>query len=273
MAADRLQGTTKDWHIQRHYEAAPLERDGKLVPRGFDVLQGSYTTFRNPLTQVPIGRRGNVTLRVSREGISSDTPSEHLEYLVITDPIPSGATVIEDSIQGGFQRYEISPGAITFYVGNQQYVSGITYSLHGFLPGQYRAAPAVVRDAYRPDLFAVHQSQTLSVLPVGSQSADAYRLTPRELLELGKWHFQRNEFAQAAEHLNELVSKWNLKPEVLQEATRMLLDAHLQIGPPAQVVRHFEVIKERWPEMEIPYEKILKIGDAYHGMGEYERAT
>ncbi len=110
------------------------------------------------------------------------------------------------------------------------------------------------------------------MLPLGEQSSDVYRLSPRELYELGKWHFGRGEMQAAIGHLTELVEKWNLDAKVYQDATRMLLDAHLQIGPPRQVVRHFEVIKERWPEMEIPYDKILEIGAAYHDMGEYERS-
>ena len=52
----------------------------------------------------------------------------------------------------------------------------------------------------------------------------------------------------------------------------MLLDAHLELGPPHEVVKYFEIVKEKWPEIEIPFDKIVKIGDAYHAMGEYERS-
>ena len=31
-----------------------VEVDGREVARGFDILQGSYTTFTNPLTQLPV---------------------------------------------------------------------------------------------------------------------------------------------------------------------------------------------------------------------------
>ena len=63
-----------------------------------------------------------------------------------------------------------------------------------------------------------------------------------------------------------------MKPDIYKDATRMLLDSHLEIGPAHRVVQHFEVIKERWPDVEISYDKILKIGAAYHDMGEYERS-
>ena len=52
----------------------------------------------------------------------------------------------------------------------------------------------------------------------------------------------------------------------------MLLDVHLELGPPAKVVRYFEIIKEKWPAEEIPFAKIVKVGAAYHEMGEYERS-
>ncbi len=120
VAADRLMSTTKDWRVQRFYEAAPLERDGKPVNRGFDVLQGSYTSFRNELNELPVGRRGHVTLNVWRPGVGSNVSPDQLEYLVVTEPLPSGVSVIEDSVSGGFERFEITPGAITFFIGNRR---------------------------------------------------------------------------------------------------------------------------------------------------------
>ena len=73
-------------------------------------------------------------------------------------------------------------------------------------------------------------------------------------------------------HLTELVEKWNLRPEVYKDAVEMLLDIHLEIGPPAKIVHYFEIIKEKWPNEEIPFAKIVKVGAAYHEMGEYERS-
>ncbi len=53
----------------------------------------------------------------------------------------------------------------------------------------------------------------------------------------------------------------------------MLLDVHLTTGPAGEVVRYFEIIKEKWPDLEIPFDKIMKVAAAYHDIGEYERAT
>ncbi|HVX09744.1 MAG TPA: tetratricopeptide repeat protein [Pirellulales bacterium] len=270
--ADKLQSTTKNWLVRRYYEPAPREFDGEAIPRGFDVVQGAFTTFRNPLTQLPVGQRGHVEIHVSRANLRGDTPDEKVEYLVVTEPLPAGVTVIEQSVTGSFERFELAPGQITFFVGSQKYPGAIGFDVHGYLPGAYRAGPTAVRNAYRPEQLAVADSRQLAVLRLGERSQDEYRLSPRELFEFGKRHFAKHEWQAAATHLNELVSKWQLQPQFYQEAARMLLDVHLELGVDAEIVRWFELIKEKWPDVELPFEKILRVAAAYDKIGEYERS-
>jgi hypothetical protein len=120
--------------------------------------------------------------------------------------------------------------------------------------------------------MAVAKPLSLRVLAAGEPSRDAYRMSPRELYELGRRHFDQRRLAPAGKHLGELVEHWNLRPEFYKEAVRMLLDVHLDQGPPSQVVRYFEVIIEKFPDLEIPFAKLLQVGDAYHQIGEYERS-
>ena len=90
MAADKLKSTTTAWRVARHYQPAPLELDGQVIPRGFGgVLSGSYKSFRNPLTQLPVGRRGQIELIVHRANTGSSIRDEQFEYLVITEPLPA----------------------------------------------------------------------------------------------------------------------------------------------------------------------------------------
>ena len=85
-----------------------------------------------------------------------------------------------------------APGAITFYVGNRRYLGTIHYELCGYVPGKYRAAPTVVRNAHRPEQLAGRRAQAAGRAAAGRrQPADAYRLTPQELYELGKRHFEQ----------------------------------------------------------------------------------
>src|SRR5262249_4271740 len=162
-----------------------------------------------------------------------DTADEQIEYLVITEPIPAGSTVIENSISGNFDRYELTPTGITFYVGARRDVGVIGYDLHGYLPGKYRATPTIVRNAYRPDQMAVAKPQTLTVLPLGAKSSDNYRRSPRELYELGKRHFDRGQLELAAPYLQELFTNWNLGGDFYKETVRMLLDVSLAANKPA----------------------------------------
>ncbi|NUQ64841.1 MAG: tetratricopeptide repeat protein [Pirellulales bacterium] len=269
--ADKLRSTTTDWRVDRTYEPAPLVRDGKEIPRGFDILAGSYQRYRNTMTQLPVGERGLVRLVISRNSLS-DTPAEHLEYLAVTEPVPAGAAVAEGSIQGNVEHYEIQPGAITFYLSKHRSTSTVDYQLYGYLPGTYAVAPTVVRNVHRPEQIAVAPPKALTVLPAGAKSSDPYRLTPQELFALGKLAFERNDLAAAQGHLTELITKWNVNRDVYKPAVTMLLDAHLTLGPAAKIVHYFEVVKERWPDEQIPFAKIMKVAAAYHEIGEYERS-
>ncbi len=272
VAADKLQSTVKEWTVTREYEPAPQELDGQEIPRGFGILQGSYSSFRNPLTQLPVGKRGQVTLDLRRNNIPANTPEDQIEYLVVTEPLPGGTTVVESSIKGGFERFDVTPGAITFYIGSRQYVETIRFDVHGYTPGVYKAGPTVMRNAYRPEQLAVSKTKTLTVLPLGGKSADEYKLSPQELYEFGKRHFAKQEYVTAGNHLSDLLAKWNVNGETYKESARMMLDIRLQTGPPSEIVRYFEIIKEKWPDLEISFEKITKVAAAYHEIGEYERS-
>ena len=273
VAADKLKSTTQNWTVKRHYEPAPLEFDGQEIPRGFGVLQGSYTTFRNPLTQLPVGRRGHVELEIWRSNVPANAPEEQVEYLVVTEPLPAGVTVIENSIAGGFERLRDRP--------RQHHVLHRQPGLHR--PDPLRRARLSAgqlsrradRDPQRLSARANGGGRAARSWPCCRWAARApIRIGSRRksCYELGKRHFDKREFKHAGANLGELLAKWNVNPEAYKEAARMLLDIHLETGPPAEIVRYFEIIKEKWPELEFPFEKIVKVAAAYHEMGEYERS-
>ena len=269
--AEKLSSTTQAWIARRIYEPAPLEVDGKEIARGFSILEGSYKSFRNPATQLPVGRRAIVLLGLQRR--SATTPAAGPpEYLIVHESIPSGTEVVAGSVTGPFEHHEITPGGITFYVGDRRQLGTIRYELRGSVAGQYRAAPTIIRNAYRPEQMVAVDAVQLAVIPAGQKSTDAYRLTPQELFGLGQRCYEKGQFEQAAKHLGELVSNWTLRQATYQNVVRMLLDIHLELGPPEQIVRYFEILTERWPDEEISFEKALKIGAAYEQMGEFERS-
>ena len=268
--ADKLKATTNDWRITRSYEPAQRMLDGKLIPRGFGIAR-RYEPFRNPLTQLPMGERGEVTLQVRRNNVRG-VRDEQFDYLVVVEPIPAGTMVLRESIRGSFERFEIAPGTITFYVGDLPRPGDIRYTLVGYLPGSYRAAPTVVRSFYRPERIAIAKSKSLALLARGEKSADAYKLTPAERYEFGKRLIAKGEHAAASEHLTALFTGWQLNANIYQEVVRLLFTASLAIGKDDAIVEYFEIIKERYPEVEIDFDSILRVSAAYRELGEYERS-
>jgi len=268
--ADKLKATTNDWRITRSYEPAQRMLDGKPIPRGFGIAR-RYEPFRNPLTQLPMGERGEVTLQVRRNNVRG-VRDEQFDYLVVVEPIPAGTMVLRESIRGSFERFEIAPGSITFYIGDVPRPGDIGYTLVGYLPGSYRAAPTVVRSFYRPERIAIAKSKSLALLARGEKSADAYKLTPVERYEFGKRLIAKGEHAAASEHLTALFTGWQLNANIYQEVVRMLFTASLAIGKDDAIVEYFEIIKERYPEVEIEFDSILRVAAAYRELGEYERS-
>lgn len=271
VAAENLKSTTNDWHVKRQYEPAQRMLDGQVIPRGFGILSGGYNTFHNPLTQLPLGERGEVTLNIWRSNWKG-TPDEQVDYLIVTEPIPAGTMVLTESITGNFERYELSPGFITFYLGDKQYGGDIRYTLTGYLPGDYKAGPTLVRSFYRPERMAVAERKQLAVLARGEKSKDEYKLSPVELFEFGKRLAAKGDFKGADEHLTKLFRDYRLAAGPYQETVKLLFKTSLELGRKDAIVEYFEIIKEKYPDVEIDYESILKVAHSYQDLGEYERS-
>lgn len=269
--ADKLKSTTHDWRVARFREPAHRMLDGKVVPRGFGVLTGSYESFRNPLTQLPVGERAEVTLQVRRSGVRG-TKDEQLDYLIVEEPLPAGTSVLRESIRGSFERFEIGAGRITFYIGAAAYPKDIQYTLVGHLPGNYRTVPTVVRSFYHPGRIAVAPASPLTVLPQGEKTKDEYRLSPVELYQFGKRLLAKDEHKAAGEHLTNLFTKSRLKPAIYKECVEMLFRTSLATDQHREIVRYFEIIKEKYPDVELDFVAIMKVATAYQELGEYERS-
>jgi uncharacterized protein YfaS (alpha-2-macroglobulin family)/TolA-binding protein len=273
VAAERLAGTSDRWQIARTYEPPLLQRDGREIPRGFDVLErpAAAPQFTNTMTQLPLGRRGQVTLSITRHSVAPSAPPPR-EDLVITESIPAGTRVIASSIEGGFDRVEILPGRLIFAIGSRRQLEPIRYAIEGCLGGVYRAGPTILRSGDGLLPLCVSRPATLAVLPEGAVSSDPYRLSPDELCHLARIEKQQGDRPSALRHLTELVENWSLAAEPHKQSVEMLLDLHLELGPAAKVVQYFEIVREKWPEVEVPFDKVLKVGAAYLAMGEQERS-
>jgi len=256
---------------ERHYMPPPPEYKGRAVRTGFSVCR-NYRFFRNGLTQFSQGSVAHVLVDLERR-YDRRKPEED-DYLILEESIPSGTTVLENSISGNFAYYTLGDGKIVFYFGNRPSIGDVSYQLYGYLPGKYRVLPPVLRSAYDPTLLRVGPQAVVTVLSAGEKSTDKYRRTPDELYYLGKAYFDDGDYESAAPLLAQLYSEkeWEVKDEFLKETARMLLHAAIDASDSKKIVKYFEVLKEKYPELFIPFDKILAVGRAYRDIEEYERA-
>jgi uncharacterized protein YfaS (alpha-2-macroglobulin family)/tetratricopeptide (TPR) repeat protein len=269
--ADKAASTTNDWRVARSYEPAPRMFDGLPVPRGFGALNGPFTAFSNPLTQLPLAERGDVAVSVWRNYDLSG-PEEKYPYLVISEPVPAGCQVVTDSITGDFERYELGRGEITFFFGDRRYGS-VRYSLVGDLPGTYKIGPTAVRNFYNPSQVVIAGATALDVLERGVKSKDEYKLTPDELFYYGQKKLAKGDFAGAHESFSQLFGyPVRLNDNVYRETVQSLFRTSVVVGKHSEIVKFFEIIKEKFPDIEIGFEDILTVASSYRELGEYERS-
>src|SRR5579864_8124707 len=255
---------------RRVYEPAAPELDGKVLPAGFSVaVNASY--FENHITQVALGGRARVALQVNRYN-PPGRPAWESDFLIVEEHLPAGTTLIDGSVQTTASSYTLADGVLTFYFAPEQYPGSIHYDVYGYLPGQFRALPASVRSAYDPGRSHLGPTGDLRVLAPGEKATDPYKATPDELYNRGKLLFEGGKLAEAASPLEELFGGYTLRDDIAKDAARMLLYINIQEYQPRKVVQYFEVLKEKAPELVIPFDKILIVGKAYRDINEHERA-
>ncbi|MFN0055173.1 MAG: tetratricopeptide repeat protein, partial [Planctomycetales bacterium] len=136
---------------------------------------------------------------------------------------------------------------------------------------QYKSVPSVLRSFYQPERIAVAKDLPLDVLARGAKSKDVYTLSPQERYEYGKRYVARRDYATAAAHLTPLFKDYRLHDKFYREVVQMLFEAALASNAHAPIVQFFEIIKEKYSDVEVSFENIQKVAQAYLELGEYER--
>ncbi|MEZ5351698.1 MAG: hypothetical protein R2762_03615 [Bryobacteraceae bacterium] len=139
-----------------YYKLTPEPRDGKIVHR-MEPFEGKASA----------GDVIAVRLRVRSGG--------QWRYLMIEDPIPSGAEIVE---RDNLYEMDQKPDWWGYYFTRREYRddravffqtyaedrdSTYVYLIKMVNPGEYRVSPARVEPMYEPDLYAVSAAQTLEV--------------------------------------------------------------------------------------------------------------
>jgi len=247
-----------DYPVVRHryYRHDTLRYRGRAIPAG----------STSPVANVEIGQRVKVVVDVYYKYHS------HKAYLVVEEHLPAGMMLVSGSLSGRFVHHEIHPGKIVMYFPPDRYVSDFSYDLVGYATGTYRVLPTVIRDALRPGRMRIGAKADLAVLKPGETSDDKYQMNDSERYALGKLYFDDGRHKEARGYLAHLFAHNRHYNE--REVARMLLWIHTSgaFYDARQIVKVFEVLRERYPQLEIPYDKILAVGRAYRDIGEPERA-
>ena len=242
-------------NLNRTYRHATLEYRGKPIGAA------STSTVRN----LEIGQRTQVVLNIGNQ-------NSHNGYLVIEESLPAGARLVEGTLQGSFRHAEVGASTITMYFAASEYPSSVRYELVGYSTGDYRVLPTVIRDAMSPEKMRVFSPDSIAVLPPGAKSGDPYQMNDGERVALGQAYFNDGLYQQALEFLPPLFDRETKYNE--REVARMLLWIHTSESfyDARRVVETSEVLRRRFPDLVIPFDKILTLGRAYRDIGEFERA-
>lgn len=264
----------KDFRVTRHlYEAEQPLYDGRRIQTGFSVIERAREGWNNEVSELERGGTTRVSLQMYhqtgqlREG--DDSP-----YLVMHVPLPAGTSVLPGSVEGRFERYIQRDHEIVVFLGQHKGTGWLNYKLIGAVPGNYRTLPVRVEDLSDPSRFALGKPHDLEILPRGRASTDDYKETPDELYYLGLAALEQDDEEMAFSLLSRLYDGFGseLRDEMLATAAGKLLFLAIDRGTPNEVVRYFEVLKEKNPSLNIPFEKVLSVGRAYRSLEEYERA-
>jgi len=231
---------------------APLEYRGRPI--------GVSST--SPVNNLENGQRVNVRLNDTRGYHHSN------RWFVLEIPLPSGARLVPHSINHA--PHEIVGDSIRIHFANA--CPSVTYDLTGYVPGKFRVLPATIREIGNPAFLAIGPEQQITVLAVGEKSPDPYVMNRVERYTLGVLHFNDGEYAQALEYLSAVFSESRTHHE--RDLARMLLWIYTrpEFYDARKIVEMFEILRERHPSLEIPFDKIVVVGKAYQDIGEHERA-
>lgn len=266
----------RSFEIRRSmYSAAYPRYRGRELPVGFGVIEGSISGWHNLVTELPFAEELIAEVSFSTLRDRSNPQDSNAEYLILEVPLPSGATLLDGSLEGHARSHRVRNGVLEVQVGAHQGFGQIRFRLVGTHPGKYKVLPPALRSAYDPSALALGSEGTLEILGRGVESSDEYRPTPSELYHLGKAEYDAGEFEAAHGRLDALLTGYTdrLRDAVLTDAARMMFFMGIERGDARGIVRHFEILKEKDPSMTIPFAEVVEVGEAYRELEEWERAS
>lgn len=259
---------------QQTFLAAPPVIGGREIPTGFGVLARVDQTWQNEVSGCGFGEEVVGAVSWWKRWRNEETDLDG-EYLLLEVPLPRGARLVPGSVSGDFRSWEEDGGVLRVRIGRTRGGGSLAYRLVGTVPGAWRAAPAILRSAYDPSRRADGEARTLAVRGSRETGDDKYRPTPDELFHAGKAHYESGDLEAASASLQPLMDGWErvLRDDVLRQAAEMLLYAAIARDDAPRIVRSFEILREKSPDLTIPFDRVIVVGRAYRSLGEHERAA
>jgi len=256
---------------ENRYLRSQPRLDGKQINIGFSSLGKKLPDpgiWYNDVTQLPLGESTRVSLQVkpAPKGIAH-------EYYKLDLVIPAGMSMVEGSLRGHFDNQHLDGNLLTLWTRSRN-AFNIDYSLVGTVPGQYRIPPPILRSVSDPSQISLGSERTITVLSRGLVSEDDYRPTPDEVFNRAQIHWQAKRWRPARQLLTGLWDEFKdyLRDDRKIEVARILLLSAIEAGDNASMVSFFEVLKEQAPDLNIEFENVIRIGEAYRILGEHQRS-
>ena len=229
------------------------------------------TMSTSPVTTAAHGQLLRVVMKIANH--PDETWQAHGNFLQIDEEIPAGCLLVEGSLRSNAQSVERNGNRLRLRYG-PGIMGHVSYEVIALTPGNWTARAAVLADPYDPARCRRGTANTLTILPPGQPSAEAYVMNRDEHMEVARLLFERNKAADCLVHLDALAGgKLSQDEERDTARMRLWILADLENADARAMIGAFELLTERHPRLVIPFEKLLRVGDAYHRLNEFERAA
>ncbi len=225
----------------------------------------------SPVTQAAQGQLLRVLVKIANHPDAAW--QSHGNFLQIEEEIPAGCLFVEGSLQCNAQGVERDGNRLRLRYGPGT-MGNVSYDVIALTPGTWTARAAVLADPYDPARCRRGDWNTLTILPAGQPATEAYVMNRAEHLEAASLLFDDHKGSECLTHLDAL-SGGKLTQDEERDTARMRLWilAEQENADASAMIGAFELLTERHPRLVIPFEKLLRVGAAYHRLNEFERAA
>lgn len=242
-------------------------RNGEEIAVGSGLLGGRIVDPPSNVDRLGVGRTYDVEVRI--------TLDPALRSFWWFEPTLPGTTLIESSLSFGPKIVRTPTGHWFAFdaLSENARVTYLRYSIRAEAPGSFVAPQNQVRSHRAAGSKSVETESPSYTIEAGDIDT-TYPLSPNEAVATGLAAKRSKRDADAmtvlSPHLDRLLDP-DANATLRSEVLRALLDAALVVAPDAEIVRLFEIAKERDPDHVLGFDAMDRVARAYAAIGEWER--